>query len=89
MSRAADALCPPLLTTVGGEGGEQGREAYKLDIKTALLITLIMLVIREMKRNTQGRNGSPRGWVPRAPASSCRAAPGSPGLAPATDRDWT
>jgi len=42
-----------------------------------------------MKRNTQGRNGAPRGWVPRASTSSCRAAPGSPGLAPATDRDWT
>jgi len=32
--------------TAGREKGGKGRETYKLDIKTALLITLVILILR-------------------------------------------
>jgi len=42
--------CPP---TTGREKRGRGRETYKLSIKTALLIILIILIIREIKQNIQ------------------------------------
>jgi len=42
--------CPP---TRGREKGGKGRETYKLYIKTALLITLI--IIRGIKQNRQNQ----------------------------------
>jgi len=39
--------------TRGREKGGEGREAYKLNIKTALLIILIILTIRQIKQNIQ------------------------------------
>jgi len=37
----------------GKEKGGKGRETYKLEIKTALLIILIILIIREIRQNIQ------------------------------------
>jgi len=42
--------------TTGREKGGRGRETYKLNIKTALLITIVLLliiIIIEIKQNTQ------------------------------------
>jgi len=59
------------------------RETYKLSIKTALPITLIMLIIlirRQKMQNTQNRQLVSRDWVLGrwGPASSCRAGSGKP-----------
>jgi len=46
----------PRPPTKGREKGGKGREIYKLNIKTALLITLIILVIliiRKINQNVQ------------------------------------
>jgi len=53
----------PRLPTAGREKGRKGRETYKLNIKTALLMTLIILItltIIEMKQNTQTDTEFPR-----------------------------
>jgi len=46
----------PHLPTTGREKGEKGRETYKINIKIALiiiLIKLIILILREIKQNIQ------------------------------------
>jgi len=52
------SINPHPTTTTGVEKGGKGRETYKLNIKTALLITLIMLIklmVREIKQNVENR----------------------------------
>jgi len=44
--------CSLLTPTRGGEKAGKGRETYKLNIKTALLIILIM---REIRQNIQNQ----------------------------------
>jgi len=49
-------LTPALLTTTGRKKGGKGGETYKLNIKTALLTTLIMLIIviiKEIRQTSQ------------------------------------
>ena len=51
---------------------------------------LIILTVREKRQSTQNQPWVSWSWVPGAgAASSCRAAPGSPGLDPAVDGHWT
>jgi len=61
-----------LLTPHGKGKGGKGRKTYNLNIKTALLITLIIpiiLTIREIKQNIQNQYGVSWSWVPQELAS--------------------
>jgi len=49
------SLLTPSLPTLGREKGGKGRETYKLNIETALLIMLIILRTRAIKQNTQNQ----------------------------------
>jgi len=81
-------LSNPHPPTRGREKGGTRRQTYKWDIKTALLITLIILRIREIRQNIQNLNWVSGIWVLQALASHW-AAPGSPGLGPVIDGNWT
>jgi len=49
------SLLTPAPPHCGRERGGNGRENYKLNIRTALLITLIILIIGKINQNIQNR----------------------------------
>jgi len=75
----------PHLPTRGREKGRKGRETYKLNIKTTLLI--ILIILREIKQNIQNRYCVSWSWV----LGSHQRLPGqgSLGLDSAVDGNWS
>ena len=66
INRVADArYWPPRPPTRGRNKGGKGRETYKWNIKTALLITGIILKIKGIKQNRQNQYWVLWNWVPR------------------------
>jgi len=79
----ADTLCQPPLSHQRKAKGEKGSETYKLNIKPSSINNTN--ITNNIKRSN-AKYTKPMHW---RPTSSCQAAPGSPGLASAADRNWT